>query len=439
MSGAWTACDGGVGPRVELCDGLDDDCDGTPDGAMASCPAVPHASAICASGSCEIASCEVDWADCDGDASNGCEGRAGACCPVDCAWGCTGATCHAATSVTVGLDFACVLRDDGRVACWGANGWGQLGDGTGEPHRLPAVVPGLSDVTRVVAGFQTVCAIWGGGRLSCWGRNASADLGFGYGLDDVTTPREHTFPLSVVDVSLGIEFTCVALSDGRVQCAGQNSFGQLGDGTTVARPTFTATADVTDVVALTTYDSHTCALRRDSHVSCWGYCALHKCGVGDSGSVRRPLEMVGVTNVAIVVTGDDHTCVSFTDGTMACVGVNGLGEIGIGTTDTPIRTAVVTPGVSSVAFPFAFRASFAMTLSGEAWKWGSADLRGDTMTAGILSPVRAPNLDGMTQIDSGGRAACGVRDGAVFCWGQGSLLADGVFLRSPTPVRVLPP
>ena len=83
--GGTLVCEGGTGPSAEACNTLDDDCDGMTDEGFAlatdvnncgSCGNVcsfPSATARCASGSCEIASCAANTHDLDGVASNGCE------------------------------------------------------------------------------------------------------------------------------------------------------------------------------------------------------------------------------------------------------------------------------------------------------------------------------------------------------------------------------
>jgi alpha-tubulin suppressor-like RCC1 family protein len=74
-----------------------------------------------------------------------------------------------AVSIAVGYDAACAVRDDGTVACWGANDRGQLGDGTIAQHAQPAAVPGITDAIAVTAGYKHACVLRRGGTVTCWG------------------------------------------------------------------------------------------------------------------------------------------------------------------------------------------------------------------------------------------------------------------------------
>ena len=64
------------------------------------------------------------------------------------------------------------------MLCWGYNGFGQLGDNSGEDKRRPAGVIGLSSgVTGIAAGMRHTCALTAGGGVKCWGHNEWGELG----------------------------------------------------------------------------------------------------------------------------------------------------------------------------------------------------------------------------------------------------------------------
>lgn len=73
----WGACSGEVTPApAELCDGLDNTCDGEVDAGdpAALCPLTANVAATqCDAAACAITACEDLWADADGDYANGCE------------------------------------------------------------------------------------------------------------------------------------------------------------------------------------------------------------------------------------------------------------------------------------------------------------------------------------------------------------------------------
>jgi len=74
--------------------------------------------------------------------------------------------------VAAGFDHTRAIVD-GSARCWGANGSGQLGNGSVADGPVPVKVSGLAAGTQViVAGWSHTCAlVVGGGR--CWGDNSS--------------------------------------------------------------------------------------------------------------------------------------------------------------------------------------------------------------------------------------------------------------------------
>ncbi len=236
----------------------------------------------------------------------------------------------------------CTLSATGGLKCWGNNARGQLGDGTITDRSTPVDVTGLTvDVAAVAAGGGHVCALTAVGRVRCWGDNSDGQLG-----DGTTTQR--TTPVDVltsgvVAVAAGSTYTCALTAVGGIRCWGANSDGQLGDGSTIQSVRPVAVAGLTSgVAAVTAGGSHTCALTVTGGVKCWGANFAGQLGDGTTARRTTAVDVTGLTSgVAAVAAGSDHTCALTVAGGVKCWGSNVFGELGNGTTST---TASPTPG-----------------------------------------------------------------------------------------------
>src|SRR5688572_7326590 len=90
-------------------------------------------------------------------------------CDRRCAWSCVAGACDDPVDVVAGWDHTCALLISGRIACWGDNSGGQLGDGTFDDRTRPVMVLDLRDIVEVAAGFQHTCARRVSGTVLCWG------------------------------------------------------------------------------------------------------------------------------------------------------------------------------------------------------------------------------------------------------------------------------
>jgi hypothetical protein len=141
---------------------------------------------------------------------------------------------HGVTQIAAGGHQSLALRSDGTVVAWGANKYGQLGDGTTTDRATPVKVAGLTGVTQIAGGGSHGLALRSDGTVAAWGYNADGELGNGTNYNRAT-PATVSGLSEVAQVSAGNQHSVALRSDGTVMSWGNNSNGQLGDGTTTTR------------------------------------------------------------------------------------------------------------------------------------------------------------------------------------------------------------
>jgi alpha-tubulin suppressor-like RCC1 family protein len=118
--------------------------------------------------------------------------------------------------------------------CWGANRYGQVGDGTSgyAARRLrPVAVLGGLQFSAVNPGGGHTCGVTTDDRAYCWGYNVFGQLGDGTNTKR-TTPVAVAGGLKFAGVSTGYFHTCGVTTGDRAYCWGYNGSGRFGDGTT---------------------------------------------------------------------------------------------------------------------------------------------------------------------------------------------------------------
>jgi alpha-tubulin suppressor-like RCC1 family protein len=139
------------------------------------------------------------------------------------------------TSIAAGDTFACAVVS-GAAKCWGDGSLGQLGNGETPSTSGPVQVTGLtSGVASVAAGSGHACARMVVGTIYCWGANDYGQLGDGSYDQSLEPVLVDGIASGAVEISAYGATTCARVS-GVVKCWGNNSQGQFGNGTIFWQP-----------------------------------------------------------------------------------------------------------------------------------------------------------------------------------------------------------
>ena len=225
--------------------------------------------------------------------------------------------------VSAGEFHSLGLTNDGAVYAWGYNGSGQLGDGTTTNRTTPTLVTALSGqtVTALAAGNSHSLALTSTGAVYAWGDNSSGQLGDGTTTNRATPTLVTTLSGQTVTAVAGGDYHSLALtSTGAVYAWGANWAGQLGDDTTTSRatPTLVTALSGQTVTAVAGGGSHSLALTSTGAVYAWGDNYNGQLGDGTAGYKTTPAtiasETVAVPVPTVTFGGLPATNVQIVDG-----------------------------------------------------------------------------------------------------------------------------
>jgi len=358
------------------------------------------------------------------------------------------------------------------VSAWGANTYGELGDGTTTNQPSPVGVVGLgagSGVTSVVAAGRHSLAIKSGGVLA-WGHNVNGELGNG------STTNSST-PVQVTGLGSGSGVTKVSgnapllsgssghslalKSDGTVLAWGNNGSGELGNGTTTDQHTPVQASGLgagSGVNAIAAGGDFSLALKSDGTVLSWGhdasgqlgYTTTTTCGsITPSPCKTTPTVIPGLSGVKAIAAGAAFSLALKSDGSVLAWGHNASGQLGIGSADTnPHFTPTTVTGLGAGSGVVSLGAGGAHVLvlksNGGVLGWGNNNSGevGNGLTTDQFTPVGVVGLSsGVSSVSAGFSHSVALKsDGSVLAWGHNASgqLGIGTFDANahPTPLGV---
>jgi alpha-tubulin suppressor-like RCC1 family protein len=309
-------------------------------------------------------------------------------------------------------------------------------DGTG-----PGEIPDPGNVMAISAGGSHTCAVRTDGAAFCWGQNTSGELGDGTlerRLTPVPVMGGHTFRA----ISAGDTHTCAITTHDRVYCWGDNVHGQSGgNGPAEVGVDPTLVSDIPFAMVSAGQD-HSCGVATNGTAYCWGQAYL-----GDSDARTRRPTPVQVTGGpwSTIDAATNYTCALTTAGSAYCWGSNAGGLLGIGNDDAEKVFPTAVAGVRSYSSISAgIQHACAVSENDRLYCWGSNNT-GQLGTGNMTSsnaPVVVTGDHNFTGVSSGELFTCATTTEDVYCWGRNTLgqLGTGNLTQqsAPVPVNAIP-
>ncbi len=280
-----------------------------------------------------------------------------------------------------GYPHACGITQSGVLKCWGANGSGQLGDGTLISRTSPVTIDSGTSYKSVAVGGNGSeahsCGITTAGILKCWGNDRVMATGTTV---HRLTPSIIDTSMSYSSVTVGDTYTCAINSVEVLKCWGTSYHGQSQSIATVVDPG-------TAYKSVTASYTAVCGITNANELKCWG--TGHLGSGAYSASQSTPIIIDSGTSYRNVSVGPAAICGITLTNSLKCWGVNSWGEVGNGSLvaqTTPLR---IDAGTLYGSISVGSAQTCGITTGGLAKCWGSnnAGQLGDGTTSIKLTPT----------------------------------------------------
>ena len=174
-------------------------------------------------------------------------------------------------------------------------------------------------------------------------------------------------------LSAGEDHTCTLESNGKAYCWGDNSVGQLGNGSTKSSMTSVAVSGGLRFKSISVGWDHTCGVTDDNDAYCWGRGRYGRLGNGSSENSTTPAPVSGGLSFESVNSGLAHTCGITTDGDAFCWGRNEDGILGNNSIKGSPVPVAVSGGLTFGSINAGSATTCGITTSGDAYCWGASD------------------------------------------------------------------
>jgi alpha-tubulin suppressor-like RCC1 family protein len=350
------------------------------------------------------------------------------------------------SGVSVGISHTMAVQTNGTLWAWGLNPSGVRGDNT--PNTDVFATPGIyspvqigtlanwsiiSAASRTTHGIKTDGTLWG------WG-NAGENGLF------TSTSRSSPVQIGTRNDWSNIQSSAVAnavilalRTDNTLWGWGSQTYGQLGDGTSVSRSSPIQIRS--DLSLRNIFVGVNSAFTIDTTGKLYSSGDTSNYGAGYDFSQKSSVQIGTLSNWKSFSAGGSHTIAISQSGSLWAFGLNNVGQLGDGTVvnkNSPVQIGTLNTWVSASCGP---SHTIAMKSDGTMWSWGlnSTNALGDLTSNNKSSPVQIGTLNTWVNISSGfGHVLALKNNGTLWAWGYGPVgaLGDNTSVNRNSPVQV---
>lgn len=350
---------------------------------------------------------------------------------------------HSFINLSVGNSFSCGVESDGDVYCWGERSDGKLGSTISDmpgnitlPQIWLVLNINLNKSINISAGYSHTCSVIDLGKTYCWGISDDGELG-----DSENTINYYPFEITSTNsgdlkkVASGDNHTCAINLYGELYCWGDNSFNQLGDGTSnnsnepVKVDDSLYPVEDEKFIKVLASNEFSCALSTVGLLYCWGDNENNQLATNSIDESFSPKLIVDEDNEPILFKefslGDEHVCALKIDGTAVCWGANDKGQLGNNSTTnspSPVDVFMTNPTRLFEKLYSNKDMNCGVESSNDVYCWGSNEfgkIGVNSSSTNILLPTSDSNI--FSKLSIGENSFCGLEaDGEISCAGSNS-------------------
>ncbi len=265
-------------------------------------------------------------------------------------------------AVAAGGSHSLALLANGTVMAWGDNESGQLGVAKAPlESEVPLPVEGLTGVKAIAAGEEDSLALLANGTVMAWGNNERGQLGTG-GKASKFSPTPVLRLTGVKAIAAGGQFGLALLENGTVEAWGDDQHGQLGSKAYLEEsserpeeegfysPAPIPVEGLSGVTAIAAGRTHALALLSNGTVESWGNDTEGELGNGTiEPQGTTPAAVSGLTGVSAISAGDQESVALLSSGGIEAWGSNNSGTLGDGVTGAPSDLPVEVHNIGGAA------------------------------------------------------------------------------------------